>query len=76
MRNVIVVDSRDSALHESGDVILSKAEIYAEIGEILAYAEAAAAARHYGDLQVARAGGRGRGRGGPGVRGVAEKGRP
>jgi ornithine cyclodeaminase/alanine dehydrogenase-like protein (mu-crystallin family) len=36
MRNVIVVDSRDSALHESGDVILSKAEIYAEIGEILA----------------------------------------
>ena len=39
MRNVIVVDSRDSALHESGDVILSKAEIYAEIGEILAGAK-------------------------------------
>ena len=34
MRNVVVVDSREGALHESGDVILSKAEIYAEIGEI------------------------------------------
>jgi thiomorpholine-carboxylate dehydrogenase len=39
MRNVIVADSRDSALHESGDVILSKAQIYAEIGEILAGAK-------------------------------------
>jgi ornithine cyclodeaminase len=39
MRNVIVVDSRDSALHESGDVILSKAQLYAEIGEILAGAK-------------------------------------
>jgi ornithine cyclodeaminase/alanine dehydrogenase-like protein (mu-crystallin family) len=39
MRNVIVADSRHSALHESGDVILSKAEIYAEIGEILAGAK-------------------------------------
>jgi ornithine cyclodeaminase len=36
MRNVIVADSRHSALHESGDVILSKAEVYAEIGEIIA----------------------------------------
>jgi ornithine cyclodeaminase/alanine dehydrogenase-like protein (mu-crystallin family) len=36
MRNVIVADSRHSALHESGDVILSKAEVYAELGEILA----------------------------------------
>jgi thiomorpholine-carboxylate dehydrogenase len=36
MRNVVVADSRESALHESGDVILSKAPVYAEIGEILA----------------------------------------
>ena len=39
MRNVIVADSRHAALHESGDVILSKAEVYAEIGEILAGAK-------------------------------------
>lgn len=32
---VVYVDSRESALAESGDVILSKCEIYAEIGEIL-----------------------------------------
>jgi ornithine cyclodeaminase len=36
MRNVVVADSREAALHESGDVILSKAPVYAEIGEILA----------------------------------------
>ncbi len=36
MRNVVVADSRESALHESGDVILSGAAVYAEIGEILA----------------------------------------
>lgn len=35
MRNVVVADSRHAALHESGDVLLSKAEVYAEIGEIL-----------------------------------------
>jgi ornithine cyclodeaminase/alanine dehydrogenase-like protein (mu-crystallin family) len=34
MRNVLIVDSRDAVLRESGDVILSKAEIYAEAGEI------------------------------------------
>jgi ornithine cyclodeaminase/alanine dehydrogenase-like protein (mu-crystallin family) len=34
MANVVVVDSRDAVLRESGDVILSKAEIYAEAGEI------------------------------------------
>ncbi|HLY01579.1 MAG TPA: NAD(P)-binding domain-containing protein [Candidatus Cybelea sp.] len=34
MRNVLLVDSREGALHESGDVILSGANIYAEIGEI------------------------------------------
>lgn len=36
MRNVLVVDSRESAAHESGDVILSGAKPGAEIGEILA----------------------------------------
>ena len=36
MANTLVVDSREAALTESGDVILSKAEIYAEIGEIFA----------------------------------------
>jgi ornithine cyclodeaminase len=36
MRNVIVADSREAAANESGDVILSRAEVYAEIGEILA----------------------------------------
>ena len=36
MRNVIVADSREAAMEESGDVILSGAKVYAEIGEILA----------------------------------------
>ena len=36
MRNVVFVDSREGATKESGDAILSKAEIYAEIGEALA----------------------------------------
>jgi thiomorpholine-carboxylate dehydrogenase len=36
MRNVVVADSREAAQKESGDVILSGAEVYAEIGEILA----------------------------------------
>lgn len=35
MANVLFVDSREGALKESGDVILSKAQIYAEIGEAL-----------------------------------------
>jgi ornithine cyclodeaminase/alanine dehydrogenase-like protein (mu-crystallin family) len=34
MRHVLVVDSREAVLAESGDVILSGADIYAEIGEI------------------------------------------
>ncbi|HEY6449594.1 MAG TPA: NAD(P)-binding domain-containing protein, partial [Candidatus Cybelea sp.] len=34
MHNVLVVDSREAVLKESGDVILSGANIYAEIGEI------------------------------------------
>lgn len=36
MASVLVVDSREAVLKESGDVILSKAPIHAEIGEILA----------------------------------------
>jgi len=36
MRNIVVADSRAAAIEESGDVILSGAKIYAEIGEILA----------------------------------------
>jgi ornithine cyclodeaminase/alanine dehydrogenase-like protein (mu-crystallin family) len=36
MANVIFVDSREGALKESGDVILSGAKIYAELGEALA----------------------------------------
>jgi ornithine cyclodeaminase/alanine dehydrogenase-like protein (mu-crystallin family) len=36
MRNALVVDSREAALSESGDVILSGARPQAEIGEILA----------------------------------------
>ncbi len=34
MRNVLVVDSREGAMQESGDVILSGAEISAEAGEL------------------------------------------
>ncbi|MGX5805534.1 ornithine cyclodeaminase family protein [Bradyrhizobium sp. Arg314] len=33
--NTVIVDSREAVLKESGDVILSKAEIFAEAGEIL-----------------------------------------
>lgn len=36
MRNVVVADYRESAEKESGDVMLSGATVYAEIGEILA----------------------------------------
>jgi len=36
MRNVVVADSRESATHEAGDVMLSGATVYAELGEILA----------------------------------------
>src|SRR5262249_16819930 len=36
MRNVAFVDSREGALKESGDAILSGAEIFAELGEALA----------------------------------------
>ena len=36
MANVVFVDSHDGAMKESGDVILSDAKIYAELGEALA----------------------------------------
>jgi ornithine cyclodeaminase/alanine dehydrogenase-like protein (mu-crystallin family) len=36
MQNVVFVDSRKAAMKESGDVILSGAKIYAELGEALA----------------------------------------
>src|SRR5215510_10940635 len=36
MSNVVFVDSREGAVKESGDVILSGAKIYAELGEALA----------------------------------------
>jgi thiomorpholine-carboxylate dehydrogenase len=36
MANVVFVDSREGALKESGDVILSGAKIYAELGDALA----------------------------------------
>jgi thiomorpholine-carboxylate dehydrogenase len=39
MRNVVVVDSREAVLRESGDVLLSGDEIYAELGEVLAGAK-------------------------------------
>jgi thiomorpholine-carboxylate dehydrogenase len=39
MRNVVVVESREAASTESGDVILSGAQIHAEAGEIFAGAK-------------------------------------
>ena len=36
MHNVLIVDSREAALKEAGDVILSKAPIFAEAGELFA----------------------------------------
>ena len=36
MANIVFVDSREGAMKESGDVILSGAKIYAELGEALA----------------------------------------
>jgi ornithine cyclodeaminase/alanine dehydrogenase-like protein (mu-crystallin family) len=41
MGNVVVVESREAASHESGDIILSHASIYAEVGEIFAGSKAA-----------------------------------
>ncbi len=39
MAGLLIVDSREAVLRESGDVILSQATIYAEIGEIFAGAK-------------------------------------
>jgi ornithine cyclodeaminase/alanine dehydrogenase-like protein (mu-crystallin family) len=36
MANLLVVESREAVWKESGDVILSKAQIYAEVGELFA----------------------------------------
>ena len=36
MAGVVVVDSREAAAEEAGDVIMANAPIYAEIGEIFA----------------------------------------
>lgn len=36
MHNILIVDSREAVLKEAGDVILSKAPIFAEAGEIFA----------------------------------------
>jgi ornithine cyclodeaminase/alanine dehydrogenase-like protein (mu-crystallin family) len=36
MCNLLVVDTRETVLKEAGDVLLSGAEIYAELGEVLA----------------------------------------
>jgi ornithine cyclodeaminase/alanine dehydrogenase-like protein (mu-crystallin family) len=41
MANTLIVDSREAVLKESGDVILSGAEIYAEAGEIFCGKKAA-----------------------------------
>lgn len=36
MNAAIVVESRDAAMHESGDILRSGAKVYAELGELLA----------------------------------------
>jgi thiomorpholine-carboxylate dehydrogenase len=36
MRGAVIVDSREAALAESGDILLAGASIYAELGELLA----------------------------------------
>ncbi len=67
MANILVVDSRESAEHESGDVILSGAKPGVEIGEILGGTKPAPRGRRDGGVQVARPGRGGRVRGTPGV---------
>jgi thiomorpholine-carboxylate dehydrogenase len=36
MRGAVIVDSREAAMKEAGDILLARAEIYAELGELLA----------------------------------------
>jgi thiomorpholine-carboxylate dehydrogenase len=45
MAHTLVVDSREAVLKESGDVILSQAQIHAEVGEIFAGLKSAPAER-------------------------------
>ena len=35
MRGAVIVDSREAAMKEAGDILLAQAEVYAELGEIL-----------------------------------------
>ena len=54
-KNVVFVDSREGARRESGDVILSGAKIYAELGEALAGTSSSAGKRN-DHLQIVRDG--------------------
>jgi len=45
MANPVVVEARDAALHESGDIILSHTQIHAELGELIAGTKTLDAAR-------------------------------
>ena len=36
MRGAVIVDSREAAMKESGDILLANAPVYAELGEVLA----------------------------------------
>jgi thiomorpholine-carboxylate dehydrogenase len=36
MRGAVIVDSREAAMKESGDILLANAQIYAELGEVVA----------------------------------------
>jgi hypothetical protein len=57
MHNLLVVDPRAIVLKEAGEVLLSGAEIYAELGEVLAGAKPVP--RGGGGIQVSRNGDRG-----------------
>ena len=57
MANTVVVDSRAAVLEESGDVILSKASIYTEAGEIFAGTRSPGRGDHH--LQIGRNSNRG-----------------
>ena len=46
MRGAVVVESREAALAESGDILMAKAPIYAELGELLAGTKPLPRARH------------------------------
>jgi ornithine cyclodeaminase/alanine dehydrogenase-like protein (mu-crystallin family) len=46
MRGAVVVESREAALAESGDILLANAPVYAELGELLAGTKPLPRARH------------------------------